>query len=132
MSEEDSNIEDFENVKFFLKKLQHFLNNNTCQLDIQRGRKGQGRSDPNTTINTMLDLEYNNEDIKEELLSLKTSDYIKTVRDRKRPESSDYWIFSKKVRSRDIYIKLKIYSVNKIHLMSFHYAAFGIESKPYK
>jgi hypothetical protein len=132
LSEEDSNIEGFENVRFFLKKLQHFLNDSNCQLDIQRGRKGQDRSDPNTTINTMLELEYNSEDIKEELLSLKTSDYIKTVRDKKRPESSDYWVFSKKVKGRDIYIKLKIYSVNKIHLMSFHYPNFAIEDKPYK
>ena len=132
MSEEDSSRESFEDVKFFLKKLQHLLNDNTCQLDIQRGRKGQDNCDPNTTINTMHALEYNSEDIREELLSLKTGDYIKTVRDRKRTESSDYWIFSKKVRGRDIYIKLKIYSVNKIHLMSFHYAAFGIEDKPYK
>ena len=32
----------------------------------------------------------------------------------------------------NVYIKLKIYSVNKVHLMSFHYAAFDIEDKPYK
>lgn len=132
MSEEESNIEDFKGVKYFLKKLRHFLNDNTCQLDIQRDRRGQDQSDPNTTRNTMLDLEYNSEDARGELLSLKPSDYIKTVKDKKRPGSSDYWVFSKKVRDRDIYIKLKIYSMNKIHLMSFHYAAFGIEDKPYK
>jgi hypothetical protein len=132
LSDEDSNIESIENVKYFLKKLQHLLNDDTCQLDVQRGRKGQDRSDSNTTVNTMLDLEYNTGDIKEELLSLKTSDYIETVKDRKRPGSSNYWVFLKKIRGREVYIKLKIHSVNKIHLMSFHYAAFGIENKPYK
>jgi hypothetical protein len=132
LSDETDKVESFENVKFFLKKLQNFLNGNSCQLDIQRNRKGQDHSDPNTTVNTMLDLEYNVGDVKEELLSLKTSDYIKTVKDRKRPKSSDYWVFLKKIKEKDVYIKLKIHSVNKIHLMSFHYAAFVVEDKPYK
>lgn len=132
MSDETSSIESFENVKFFLKKLQNFLNDNSCQLDIQRSRKGQDQSDSKTNINTMLDLEYDTGDVKEELLSLKISDYVKTVKDRKRPGSSDYWIFLKKIKDRDVYIKLKIHSVNKIHLMSFHYTAFAVEDRPYK
>ena len=101
-------------------------------MDIQRSRKGQDQSDSKTNINTMLDLEYDTGDVKEELLSLKISDYVKTVKDRKRPGSSDYWIFLKKIKDRDVYIKLKIHSVNKIHLMSFHYTAFAVEDRPYK
>ena len=132
MDDENSTIEDFNNVKFYLKKLQHYLNDDKCQLDIQRDRKGQDRSDPNTTKNTLNDLNYSRENIREELLSLKTGDYLKTVKDRNRLDSSQYWIFSKMINGRDIYIKLKIYSVNKVHLMSFHYAAFTIEDKPYK
>jgi len=66
------------------------------------------------------------------LLSLKASDYLKTVKDRNRLDSSKYWIFSKIIKGKDVYIKLKIYSVNKVHLMSFHYAVFNIEDKPYK
>jgi len=132
LSDETGNVDSFENVKFFLKKLQNFLTDSSCQLDIQRVRKGQNCSDPNTTVNTMLDLEYSTGDVKEELLSLKAGDYIKTVKDRKRPGSSDYWIFIKKIKEKDVYIKLKIHSVNKIHLMSFHYTAFSIEDRPYK
>lgn len=132
LDDENSSKEDFENVKFFLKKLHHFLNNDDCQMDIQLDRRRQDQSDPNSTKNTIIDLDYKMEDIRGELLSLKTSDYIKTVKDKNRPGSSDYWIFSKKIGGRDIYIKLKIHSVNKVHLMSFHYAIFDIEDKPYK
>lgn len=132
MDDENSTIEDYNNVKFYLKKLQHFLNDDSCQLDIQRDRRGQNQSDPNTTKNTIIDLDYSMEDIRGELLSLKVSDYLKTVKDRNRSDSSKYWIFSKTIEGKDIYIKLKIYSVNKVHLMSFHYAAFNIEDKPYQ
>ena len=132
MDDENSTIEDFNSVKFFLKKLSHFLNDDKCQLDIQMNRKGQDKLDPNSTKNTIIDLDYKREDIKEELLSLKASDYIKTVKDKNRPGSSDYWVFSKMIEYRDVYIKLKIHSVNKIHLMSFHYPNFAIEDKPYK
>lgn len=131
MSEETGNVESFENVKFFLKKLQTFLNDDSCQLDIQRSRRGQDCSDPNTTLNTILDMGYSTQDVKEELLTLKIGDYIKTVKDRKRLGSSNYWIFIKKIKEKDVYIKLKIHNVNKIHLMSFHYTFFAIEDRPY-
>ena len=65
-------------------------------------------------------------------MTLETSDYIKTVKDTIRPDTPDYWIFSKNIRCKDIYIKLKICNVNKIHLMSFHYAIKRVEDKPYK
>ena len=132
MDDGNSIIEDFNNVKFYLKKLQHFLNDDSCQLDIQRDRKGQDQLDPNTTKNTLINFGYSMEDVRGVLLSLKASDYLKTVKDRNRLDSSEYWIFSKIIKGKDIYIKLKIYSVNKVHLMSFHYAVFNIEDKPYK
>lgn len=76
-------------------------------------------------------MDYDSEDIREELLTLKTSNYIKTVKDRKRPNTPNYWIFFKNIKGKDIYIKLKICDINKIHLMSFHYAVKQIEDKPY-
>ena len=132
LDDDSSFTEDIKDVKFFLKKLNHFLNDDNCQLDIQMNRKRQDQLDTNSTKNTIIDLDYKREDIREELLSLKTSDYIKTVKDKNRQDSSDYRVFSKMIKYRDIYIKLKIHSVNKIHLMSFHYPNFAIEDKPYK
>ena len=88
--------------------------------------------DPNNTNNTIIDLDYDSKEIREELSTLKTSDYIKTVKDRIRPGTPNYWIFSKNIKNKDIYIKLKICNISKIHLMSFHYATKQIEDKPYK
>ena len=132
MNAENTNIEDLKNVKFFIKKLQLLLNDDNCQLDIQWDRRNQSQTDPNSTKNTLIDLNYGTEDVREELLSLKTSDYLENVKDRNRSNSSQYWIFSKVINGRDIYVKIKISSVNKVHLMSFHYAKFRIQDKPYK
>lgn len=129
---DDEYIEEIEKLKFFLKKLQHLLNDSNCQIDIQKLRRGEDPLDPNNTNNTMINLDYDSEDIREELLTLKVGDYIKTVKDRRYPNTSNYWIFSKNIDGRDVYIKFKIRSVNKIHLMSFHYAIRQIEEKPYK
>lgn len=128
---DDEYIEEIEKLKFFLKKLQYLLNSN-CQIDIQKLRMGEDALNPNNTNNTMIDLDYDSEDIREELLTLKVGDYIKTVKDRRYPNTANYWIFSKNINGRDVYIKFKILSVNKIHLMSFHYAIRQIEEKPYK
>lgn len=129
---DDEYIEEIEKLKFFLKKLKHLLNDSNCQVDIQKLRRGEDNRDPNNTNNTMIDLGYDSEDIREELLTLKVGDYIKTVKDRRYTNTPNYWIFSKNISGRDVYIKFKIRSVNKIHLMSFHYAIRQIEEKPYK
>ena len=128
---DDECVEEIEKVKFFLKKLHYFISDSNCQIDIQTKRRGENPLDSNSTNNTIIDLGYDSEDIREELLTLKTSDYIKTVKDRMRPNTPNYWIFSKNIKGKDIYIKLKIYDINKIHLMSFHYAVKRIEDKPY-
>lgn len=129
---DDEYIEEVEKLKFFLQKLHHLISDSNCLIDIQRKRKGEDPLDPNNTNNTIIDLAYDCEEIREELLTLKISDYIKTVKDKVRLNTPDYWIFSKNINGRDIYIKLKICDVNKIYLMSFHYAVKQIEEKPYK
>ena len=80
----------------------------------------------------MLDLNFSDAEIKSEILSLTTSSYVKTVKDKEREKNQYYRIFTKKINNRDIYIKLKICSLNRIHLMSFHYANWDIEDRPYK
>jgi len=130
MEKEDDWRESIEEVSHFLKKIRTFLASDSCQLDIQRRRKGEDPLDPNSTINTMLDL--NDIDVRNEILSLTTKNYIKTVKDKKREKNQSYRIFTKQINNRDIYIKLKICSLNRIHLMSFHYANWDMEDRPYK
>lgn len=124
--------ESIEAVKHFLKKIQNFLTNDTCQLDIQRRRRNKNPNDPNSTINTLLSLNYDEEDVKNEILSLTIEDYIETVKDKKKVDGKHYRIFRKKIKGREIYIKLKICDVNRIHLISFHYANWGMKDRPYE
>jgi hypothetical protein len=130
MEKEEGWIESIDEVKHFLKKTQTFLANVDCQLDIQRDRRDEDPLDPNTTRNTLLDLGDVN--LKDELLSLTVKDYVKTVKDRKRKGDQYYRIFTKQVKGRNIYIKFKICNLSKIHLMSFHYAKWDLEDRPYK
>jgi len=132
MEKEDSWEENIDEVSYFIKKIRSFLASDSCQLDIQKKRKDEDPLDPNSTINTMLELNFSNAEIKSEVLSLTTSNYVKTVKDKEREKNQYYRIFTKKINNRDIYIKLKICSLNRIHLMSFHYANWDMEDRPYR
>ena len=103
---DDEYIEEVEKVKYFLQKLHYLISESKCQIDIQRKRRAENPLDPYSTNNTIIDLDYDSEDIREELLTLETSDYIKTVKDTIRPDTPNYWIFSKSIKCKDIYIKL--------------------------
>lgn len=132
MGKENEWEESIDDVSHFIKKVRSFLASDGCQLDIQKARRGEDPLDPNSTNNTMSDLDFSSEDIKNEVLSLTISNYIKTVKDKEREKNQYYRIFTKKINNREIYIKLKICSLNRIHLMSFHYANWDMEDRPYK
>lgn len=132
MKKDSHYIESIEEVRHFLRQLHYYLANEECQLDIQRRRRNDDSGNLNSTLNTIIDLNYDVEDIKRVILSLISSNYVKTVVDIKRPGSPDYRIFSKSIGKKNIYIKVKICNLNKIHLMSFHYAVYEINEKPYE
>lgn len=132
METEESWQESIDNVKFFLKKVHAFLASGTCQLDIQRRRRDENPLDPNSTTNTLLSLNYNIDDVKNEILSLSEKNYKETLKDKRRQDNSHYWVFIKEIGGREIYIKLKIYDVNRIHLISFHYANWNTGERPYQ
>ena len=132
MEIEDNWQENIEDVSHFLKKIHSFLACDTCQLDIQRRRKNENPSDPNSTINTLFSLNYDTEDVKNEILSLTKENYVETVRDKERKDNNHYRIFTKIINGREIYIKLKICDINRIHLMSFHYANWDMRDRPYQ
>ena len=132
MGKEDEWEESIEEVSHFIKKIRTFLASDDCQLDIQRSRKDEDPLEPNTNNNTMIDLGFSTEDIKSEVLSLTISNYVKTVKDKEKENNQYYRIFTKEINNREIYIKLKICNLNRIHLMSFHYANWDMEDRPYK
>jgi len=124
-----------EEVGVFLKKSKEILSDEDHDLDILQKKKGEFYTDPYITKNTMMDLDYEDEDIKEELKNLTVKDYIETVPDIGKKKSSPipFWVFGKKIQERDVYIKYKIRSESskKIFCISFHYAREPFKNRPY-
>lgn len=82
---------------------------------------------------TMLDLNYDSEDVIERLKELAISEYSETLIDRDDDKSPLLFVFGKDVNSRMVYIKLKIKgeTKKKVLCLSFHYAKYDMEF-PYK
>jgi hypothetical protein len=133
MGNPNSYIASIEEVIVFLRDLKHVVSSEDCELDILSKKKDEDDSDPYTTANTMLDLDYDTDDVKNEILSLSEKDYIETIKDNKDTNRPPFWVFGKEIKKRDVYIKVKIRNkrTNKVFCISFHYARFPLKNKPY-
>jgi hypothetical protein len=82
---------------------------------------------------TMLDLNYDSEDIIERLKELTISEYSETLIDRDDDKPPLLFVFGKDVNGRLVYIKLKIKGQikKKVLCLSFHYAKYDM-AFPYK
>lgn len=119
------------NVEDFLKELKYILNDPKSELSILP------RTDKKVEFSTeycLTDLEFETNDVKEELKKLKTTQYVECCPDKRNPKSRDYYVFCKKYNQKQVYIKIKIqsYDSKKILCMSFHYAEHEITIFPYK
>jgi hypothetical protein len=78
--------------------------------------------DKNIETITKLELDY--EDIKDELMALTPLNYCEgPLKDTK--ITGDLWVFGKTIKSREVYIKLKIWgdsSCQQLRVLSFHIA----------
>lgn len=95
------------------------------------------KNEPNdkySTMNTMLSLDYDRNDVLNEIKKLKVEDYVETGIDRKDANLPYLYVFNKRIQGKDIYIKVKIRSVKnrKIFCFSFHYAKYKVTFFPYK
>jgi len=129
----NSGIEPLHLVNTYLTDLKHILMSEPYELDILPRKKGEDPLDPCTTENTMLDLDYDTEDVKNELLSLTKRDYIETIVDDKDSGRPPFRVFGKLVKNKDVYIKVKIRNktANQIFCVSFHYPRYPLKKKPY-
>ena len=129
----NSYIEPLHTVNTCLTDLKHILTSEPHDLDILPRKKGEDPLDPCTTENTMLDLDYDTEDIKNELLSLTEKDYIETIVDDLDSGRSPFRVFGKLVKNKDVYIKAKIRNktANQVFCVSFHYSRHPLKKKPY-
>ena len=127
-----------EEVTLFLQELIQILNDPAFDidndLDILLKKKTESPLDPFTTVNTLLELDFDKEDIRNQLISLNPSYYLETIIDSKDDSLPAFFAFVKVIKSRDIYIKVKIRNKvsKKVFCVSFHFARYPVaRSLPY-
>ncbi len=114
----------------FLKTLKEVLTdpdfNVSIDLDILLKKSIELPADPYTTFNTMQTLEFDRYDILNQLLALDISEYIETFIDDKNSALPPFYAFGKMIKSREVYIKVKIRDRKncKVFCVSFHFARY--------
>lgn len=128
-----------EEVKTFLFELKEILTdpafNVDVDLDILLKKKTESAIDPYTTGNTLLELEFDSNDVVNQLISLEVSEYKETVVDDLGSERPPFFAFAKQIKNKDVYVKVKIRDreSHKIFCVSFHFARFPFpKSLPYQ
>lgn len=137
MQMENKQISSKEQVENFLLELKHIINDKKFNInedfDILLKKKNETDDDAYTTKNTLIQLNYDKNDIIRNLKELKISEYIETLTDVKNVYSPQFWVFIKKINLKQVYIKVKIRSIQnrKIFCISFYFARFQVNNFPY-
>ncbi len=128
-----------EEVKAFLKELKEVLTdisfNVSEDLDILLKKKSESPIDPYTTANTLLALDFDKSDVLNQLLALDIAEYMESFIDDKDSNLPPFLAFAKSIKSRDVYIKVKIRDKHncKVFCVSFHFARYPFPQKlPYE
>lgn len=114
-------------VIIFLEQLKELLGNEDFNMDTDLtliSKKKQGDDQKYSTLYTLLELDYDTEDIVERLKELTVEEYSETKIDRDDLNPPLLFVFGKDINSRLIYVKLKIKENPQKHVLcvSFHYA----------
>ena len=119
----------------FLKRLNAIINAKNFNLDdnfiLIKNRKEPIEF---STPYTLIDLEYDVDDVVRELSSLRVSDFSEARLDADDPNPPILMIFGKKINDREIYIKIKNRESDDLHqviCVSFHYSQWEM-MYPYK
>jgi len=128
-----------EEVINFLSELKEILTDPNfsigSDLDILLKKKAESPTDPYTTANTLLALDFDKHDVLNQLLSLEISEYMETFIDNLYNQLPPFFAFAKEIKNRDVYIKVKIRDrqKQKIFCVSFHFARYPFpQSLPYE
>lgn len=83
---------------------------------------------------TLLDLDFDRDDIIREILSLVIEDYVYSIPDMIKPHEESYKVFHKIIKSKEIYIKIKLKQVKDkfVYCMSFHEARYSETNFPHR
>ena len=114
-------------VVAFLKELKDLLGQDDVDINtdmILIRKKKQGKDQIYSTPYTMLDLDYDIDDVIARLKELKLEEYSETKIDRDDVNPPLLFVFGKDIDSKLVYVKLKIKGDQRKHILcvSFHYA----------
>lgn len=114
-------------VVAFLKGLKDLLGQDDFDINtdmILIRKKKQGKDQIYSTPYTMLDLDYDIDDVIARLKELKLEEYSETKIDRNDVNPPLLFVFGKDINSKLVYVKLKIKGDQRKHILcvSFHYA----------
>ena len=139
----NARIESELEVKAFIQNLKYALDNGAGIIFQISRRVDDEREEKYTnlyTINKLFPDENHTDSLKRELMTLKTDNYIRTVKDVRFPNRSEMREFGKVYNNtEDVYIKIRVevigtYGNMTTFVMSFHFAeqAFSSEMFPYR
>lgn len=111
----------------FLDELKSILENADFDIDTDLtliSKKKQGEDQKYSTPYTLLDLDYDTEDVVARLKELTIAEYSETKIDRDDLNPPLLFVFGKDINSKLVYVKLKIKGDQHRHVLcvSFHYA----------
>lgn len=119
-------IDSLRNVKEFLSDAAFAIVNDNFLLCNRKDQRN---------VPTLTELDYDDDDIKKELLSLTEADYVYSTPDKKKPHEADYFVFGKIINKKGVYIKVKLKENKKkstfVFCMSFHFADKSFPGFPY-
>ena len=103
---------------------------------FQEERAQDDPDDEFTNANTILALDYDYEDIIEELKTLTIEEYCESMVDTVSKDLSFWHIFGRKIQNRDVYIKVRIKQRKRgsrfVFCISFHFARHILADFPYR
>ena len=111
----------------FLNELKSILENEDFDIDKHLtliNKNKQGEDQKYSTPYTLLDLDYDTEDVVERLKELTITEYAETKIDKDDLNPPLLFVFGKDINSKLVYVKLKIKGDQQRHVLcvSFHYA----------
>lgn len=121
-------------VKKFLEKLHGILNSSGFDVDsnfvlIQVPKPVEDMKF--STPYTLMDLDYDAEDVVDVLKTLTVQDYSETLLDTGDVDPPVMFVFCKELKKKEVYIKIKIRELsNNVICISFHYAKHKM-NRPY-
>ena len=116
-------------VLAFLEELKEFLEKEGFNIDTDFVliKKKKPDDEEHSTPYTLLDLDYNAEDVVERLKELKISEYSETKIDKDDPEPPLLFVFGKRINKKLIYVKLKIKKSRKNGFYAYRFITQGIQ-----